>query len=148
MPWYQYSATPSGLKPLVAVRLVHGNRQVQLVATVDSGASSSLLDIGYADLVGLDRGQASEEVAILANGDPTSVFKYSEGILELQFENRRFPFRGTFKEFEPDSEFENLMGRSDFFANYIIQFWDARNLMNIDLSPDYAHGDAVTRIAP
>jgi hypothetical protein len=148
VPWYQYSATPTGLKPLVAVRLVHGNRQVQLVATVDSGANSSLLDIGYADLLGLDRTQAREEIAILANGEQTSVFKYPEGILELQFENRRFPFRGTFTEFGPDSDFENLMGRKDFFANFIIQFWDARNLMNIDLSPDYAHGDASSRITP
>jgi hypothetical protein len=33
------------------------------------------------------------------------------------------------------------MGRRDFFANFIVQFWDARKLMNIDLPPD--HPDVV-----
>jgi hypothetical protein len=29
------------------------------------------------------------------------------------------------------------MGRRDFFQRFIVQFWDAAELMNIDLSPDF-----------
>ena len=36
------------------------------------------------------------------------------------------------------------MGRTDFFSRFIVQFWDSRGLMNIDLSPDFPAGDAVS----
>lgn len=146
VPWYQYSATPAGSKPYVAVRLIHGNRQVQLVALVDSGADSSLLDIGYADLLGLDRSDAVTEEAIVASGEPITVYKWPEGLLELQFETDRFPFRGSFIEYSANADGDNLMGRADFFEHFIVQFWDARDLMNIDLSPDFPHGDAVSQL--
>jgi hypothetical protein len=32
----------------------------------------------------------------------------------------------------------NLLGRRDFFQRYIIQFWHAADMMNIDMSPDYS----------
>jgi len=147
VPWYEYSVTPAGAKPLVAVRLWHGSRQVRLVALVDSGADASLLDIGYADLLGLDRSEATQVPATVASGDDTIVFKWPDGRLELQFENRRFPFEGAFIEFGPNADGENLMGRRDFFAQYIVQFWDAQGLMNIDLSPDHPIGDAVSQLS-
>ncbi len=31
----------------------------------------------------------------------------------------------------------NLLGRADFFARHIVQFWDAAELFNIDISPDF-----------
>jgi hypothetical protein len=120
---------------------------VQLVALVDSGADASLLDIGYADLLGLDRGEAKQVQAVVASGDEIAVFQWPPGLLELQFENRRFPFEGSFVEFAANTDGENLMGRKDFFAQYIVQFWDRKGLMNIDLSPDHPQGDAVSQIS-
>lgn len=146
MPWYSYSATPTGVKPIVVVRLLHGNRQVQLAALVDSGADASLLDIGYADLLGLDRADAQVHAAVVASGEAVSVYQWPPGLLELQFETQRFPFKGSFIEFTANADGENLMGRKDFFARFIVQFWDARSLMNIDLSPDHANGDAVSQL--
>jgi hypothetical protein len=144
MPWYRYSATPAGDKPYVVVRLWHGNRQIQLAALVDSGADASLLDIGYADLLGLDRAAASTVQAVVASGDTVPVYRWPAGLLELQFETHRFPFTGDFIDFGAAADGENLLGRADFFSQFIIQFWDARGLMNIDLSPDHPAGHAST----
>jgi len=30
----------------------------------------------------------------------------------------------------------NLLGRADFFKRYVVQFWEAADMMNIDTSPD------------
>jgi len=147
MPWYQYSVTPSGYRqPIVAVRLLHGNRQVQLVAVVDSGADASLLNIEYADLLGLDRNDATQSKARVASGEEVTVYRWPDGLLELQFETNRFAFEGSFIEFPPTADGDNLMGRRDFFSQFIVQFWDAKFLMNIDLSPDHPLGDASTQI--
>lgn len=140
MPWYEYSVTPGGLKPYVEVRLWHGNQSVRLLALVDSGADSSLLDASYADALGLDRAEAQTADAVVASGGKVSVLCWRHLPLELQFETERFPFRGAFADFPAGSDGENLMGRQDFFERFIIQFWDAQNLMCIDLSPDLAKG--------
>jgi hypothetical protein len=138
VPWYEYSVTPGGLKPYVEVRLWHGNQSVRLLALVDSGADSSLLDASYADLLGLDRAQATTIDAVVASGGTAQVLCWPHLPLELQFETERFPFQGAFADFAPASDPENLMGRRDFFERFIIQFWDAQNMMCIDLSPDLA----------
>jgi hypothetical protein len=146
VPWYNYSPTPSGIQPVVAIRLLHGAQQVQLYAIVDSGADASLLNIEYADLLGLDRVDAIGTPARVASGDEVTVFNWPDGLLQMQFQQHRFPFLGNFIEFPPKGDGDNLMGRKDFFANFIVQFWDARKLMNIDLSPD--HPEGVIGLAP
>jgi len=138
VPWYEYSVTPGGLKPYVEVRLWHGTQSVRLLALVDSGADTSLLDASYADALGLDRAQATTIDAVVATGGATQVLGWPTLPLELQFENERFPFQGAFADFPPGSDPENLMGRRDFFERFIVQFWDAQSLMCIDLSPDLA----------
>ena len=136
MPWYEYSVTPAGLKPYVEVRLLHGNKSVRLLAIVDSGADTSLLDASYADLLGLDRADADAMDVTVASGGSATAFRWPNAPLELQFEQERFPFLGLFADFPDEADPENLMGRADFFKRFIIQFWDAQNLMCIDLSPD------------
>ena len=136
MPWYEYSVTPGGLKPYVEVRLLHGNKSVRLLAIVDSGADTSFLDASYADLLGLDRADAVSADVTVASGGTATALRWPSAPIELQFENERFPFRGMFADFPAGADPENLMGRSDFFERFIIQFWDAQNLMCIDLSPD------------
>lgn len=139
MPWFEYSRTAgSQAKPYVVVRLWHGAQSVQLLALVDSGADSSLLDASYADILGLDRGQAQVDSAVVASGGQTTVLRWPNAPLELQFENERFAFEGCFIDFPAGASPENLMGRRDFFQKFIVQFWDAQDLMNIDLSPDHA----------
>jgi hypothetical protein len=133
MPWYDYSpATSSGLlKPYVAVRLLHGNRWV------DSGADRSLIDVQYAELVGLDRADAEKSEAIGASGATFEILRWPNAPLELQFGRERFAFSGFFADFGGPDDAENLMGRSDFFQRFIVQFWEAAEMMNIDLSPDF-----------
>jgi hypothetical protein len=137
VPWYGYSVTPAGGKPFVQVRLWHGARQVELLALVDSGADMSALDAGYADLLGLDRADAVADAFTTAGGGTATCLSWPNAPLEMQFERDRFPFAGVFVEFGPDADPINLLGRKDFFERYIIQFWDAAELMNIDTSPDY-----------
>jgi len=136
VPWYEYSVTPAGLKPYVEVRLWHGNKSVRLLAIVDSGADTSLLDASYADLLGLDRTDAEARDVTVASGGTATAFRWPNVPLELQFEQERFPFLGVFVDFPSGADPANLMGRADFFERFIIQFWDAQNLMCIDLSPD------------
>jgi hypothetical protein len=136
VPWYEYSVTPGGLKPYVEVRLWNGNQSVRLLAIVDSGADTSFLDGSYADLLGLDRAQAVTTNVVVASGGSAQAMRWPNVPLELQFENERFPYLGMFADFPAGSDPENLMGRQDFFERFIIQFWDAQNLMCIDLSPD------------
>lgn len=123
--------------PYVEVRLWHGARSVRLVGLVDSGAEMSLLDAQYADLLGLDRATADVSLAVGAGGHDLTVLRWPAAPLELQFENDRFPFLGSFVEFSAGGDGVNLLGRRDFFSRYIVQFWDAAELLSIDVSPDY-----------
>ena len=137
MPWYEYSVSPNGNRPYVTVHLWHGNRRVNLIALVDSGADCSVMDVSYADAIGLDRTDAEVSDATVADGSTAHVYRWPNAHLEIQFENDRFPFEGGFIEFPAGADPENLLGRRDFFQRYIVQFWDAAELMNIDTSPDY-----------
>jgi hypothetical protein len=139
MPWYEYSVRPDGPPlPLVEVLLWNGAQRVRLVALVDSGADGSLLDVGYADAVGLNRDDAEEITSVTASGAEMTCLRWPHAPLELQFETYRFPFKGAFAEFPPDADGTNLMGRRDFFDMFIIQFWNAAEMVSIDLSPDFA----------
>lgn len=138
MPWYEYSANSAGItQPYLTVHLWHGAQKVKLIALVDSGADSSLMDISFAEVLGLNRAEAKVVPGGLADGSTVNYFCWPDRPLELQFENDRFPFKGHFVEFPVGSDPENLLGRGDFFQRYIVQFWDAAELMNIDTSPDY-----------
>ena len=138
MPWYEYSAaTAGGTQPYLTVHLWHGSRRVNVIALVDSGADSSLMDISYAEVLGLDRAEAQVVVGELADGTSVDLLTWPDKPLELQFETDRFPFRGQFVDFPGGADPPNLLGRSDFFQRYIVQFWDAAQMMNIDTSPDY-----------
>jgi hypothetical protein len=137
VPWYDYSVTAQGRKPFVTVHLWHGAQRVQLLALVDSGADASAMDVSYADLLGLDRAHAVDIEVTAAGGGTVRCLQWPHAPLEIQFERDRFPFNGVFVEFPTDADPVNLLGRRDFFQRYIIQFWDANEMMNIDTSPDY-----------
>jgi hypothetical protein len=123
--------------PLVAVGLRYGARRVRLRALIDSGADASLLDASHADALGLDRASAERIPSVGADGTAFKTLRWPYADLELEFGGESFPFRGAFFDVAPGSEFINLMGRADFFERFIVQFWDAAGLMNIDLSPDF-----------
>ena len=139
MPWYEYStSTGAGnTKPYVTVHLWHGARKINVIALVDSGADTTMMDSSYADVLGLNKAEAIVDEGEMANGSPVRVFTWPDKPIEIQFENDRFPFKGGFVEFAAGAEPENLLGRDDFFQRYIVQFWDAAQMMNIDTSPDH-----------
>lgn len=137
MPWHEYSAhAGSQPLPLAEVRLWFGRRSVRLIALVDSGADFSLIDLRYADELGLDRADAVIEESLGAGGVLFQTYRWPTAEVEMQFEEERLPFRGSFVAFPPGTVGQSLLGREDFFERFIIQFWDAAELMNIDLSPD------------
>lgn len=137
MPWYEYSVTPQGPKPYVSVVLWHGARRVRVLALVDSGADVSAMDASYVDLLGLDRAKATPRLLTVADGGAATCLRWPNNPIEIQFGRDRFPFDGVFVEFPPAADPVNLLGRRDFFQRYIIQFWDAAEMMNIDTSPDH-----------
>ena len=141
MPWYEYSTGLGGSRPrpLVEARLLHGARQVRVVALVDSGADMSLMDANYAAVLGLDRADAVVSTGIGAGGAEFTCLSWPTAPIEIQFDRQRFAFQGAFFEFDDDADGMNLLGRGDFFKQYIVQFWESAELMNIDLSPDSAH---------
>jgi hypothetical protein len=47
----EYKETPAGI--LVPLRLIHGDRSVELSARLDTGAADCLFDRSYADVLGL-----------------------------------------------------------------------------------------------
>jgi aspartyl protease len=144
MPWYDYSTIGGRALPLVEVLLWHGIRHIRFPALVDSGADTSLIDASYAEILGLNRSDAAVEDMATAGGGTIAVLRWSAP-LELQFEQDRFPFAGAFVEFPPNADSISLLGRADFFQRYIIQFWDAAELMDIDLSPDFPRAAATHR---
>lgn len=138
MPWYRYSRALGGSRrPILSLRLWSGVRKVSMIAVVDSGADSSLLDVSYADLLGLKRKDAKRVVATGAGGIPITCFHWPKAYLEFQFGNKYFPFLGDFAEFTAGVDGENLLGRRDFFSQYIVEFWDAAGLMNIYRYPPF-----------
>lgn len=134
MPWFRYARTTEGPRPLVVVRLWRGSASTPVRALVDSGADSCLFDLQHAELIGLDRRYAEKESAITASGGDLATWKWPLESFELEFAGRRFPFRGAFADLAPRGGLD-LLGRRDFFAPFIIQLWDAEEMMNIDLSP-------------
>jgi hypothetical protein len=138
MPWYEYSrhgADPP--LPLVEIQLRLGDRGIRLVALLDSGADVSLLDIRHAEALGLDRRNAVSEESVGADGSTFATYLWPDAQFLIEFEGERVPFRGSFTEFPPGSDTDNLLGRGDFFRRFIVQLWDAAGPMNIDLSPDF-----------
>lgn len=128
-PWYEYSARGDGQPlPLAEVRLRHQDREVRVLAQVDSGADYSLFDIRYADALGLDRDTATIGQAVGAGGLTLPTFHWPRAPLEIQFEAERFPFRGSFAVFPLGSDLLDLVGRRDVFARFIVQFCDAAEL--------------------
>lgn len=49
-------------------------------------------------------------------------------------------------DFPDDADTVNLLGRADFFERYVIQFWDAAEMMNIDTSPGPPAACALTAL--
>lgn len=138
MPWYDYSAQNGGQpRPIVEVRLVRGNRSVRVTALVDSGADFSVFDVKVADALGLDRGDAHLVDNLGASGSSVPTYRWPDAALTIQFEAEHIPFQGSFATFPPGSEPLSLLGRRDFCPWFIVQFWDAAELMHIDLSPDF-----------
>jgi hypothetical protein len=87
MPWYEYSAWSGGRPlPLAEIRLWHGMRSVRFIALVDSGADFSLLNVTYADELGLDRDDAERGAGVGASGSPIQIFRWSAVSLEIQID--------------------------------------------------------------
>lgn len=99
----------------------------------------SLMDASYAVALGLDEADARMEEAVTASGDSVVYLHWPEANLEIEFESRRLPYHGGFIEFPPEADPTNLLGRSDFFQQYIIQFWESAQLMNVDLAPQFSY---------
>lgn len=139
MPWYEYSPEPGGdhLSPIIEILLWHGAQRVRMAALVDSGADTSLVDASYAPLLGLNREDAVEDHVILADGGSVPCLTWPDAQIEFEFAGDRFPFAGSFLEFPPGAEAISVVGRADFFERFIVQFWDAQLMFNLDLSPDY-----------
>jgi hypothetical protein len=136
MPWYEYSAVGGDVaRPMVELVLWHGARRVRLIALLDSGADSSLMNADYISLLGLDRADAEEGQSIAAGGEPMTCLSWPKANLEIQFEGNRFRFLGEFAEFRHGDDGLNLAGRQDFFSQYVVTFWDAEGLVQIDESP-------------
>lgn len=139
MPWYEYSFLPGSTRPLplIEVDLWNGATRVRFAALVDSGADLSVLDVSYADALGLDRTTAVRDQMTVAGGGQVDCLTWPGAPLEFEFAREKFPFEGAFVDVPPGSQALNLLGRKDFFSRYIVQFWDANEMLNIDLSPDY-----------
>ena len=115
----------------------HGAQRVQLVALVDSGADRSLIDASYAPLLGLDRAKAVERAVLVAGGGTLKCLEWTGAQIEFEFAGERFPFEGNFVDFPAGSDPFSVLGRADFFSKFVIQFWDAADMFNVDLSPDH-----------
>ncbi len=140
MPWYEYSSrfSPAGTAalPMIRVQLRNGARSVLAFALVDSGADVSLFNADLAAALGLDRRSAQQHTNFGADGAGFTTLQWPDAPLELLFEGERIPFEGSFIELPNGATAINLLGRRDFFQRFVVQFWEAAELMNIDLSPD------------
>jgi hypothetical protein len=97
--------------------------------------------MAYTSVLGLKRQDGKREDSVGAGGADFTTWSWPN--LEIQFADERFPFLGSFVEFTAKSEPLNLLGRKDFFNRFTITFWDAAELFNVDLSPDYPR-DAIS----
>jgi len=120
---------------MVEVVLWHGTQRVRVIALLDSGADSSLMNAEYVEVLGLDRKDAVEVESVNAGGEPMTSLTWPGAPLEIQFEDARFPFRGAFAEFKPGDDGLNLLGRADFFSHHTVTFMDAEGVVQIDESP-------------
>jgi hypothetical protein len=147
MPWYEYTAPGGGIaRPMVQVVLWHGAKRVRILALVDSGADTSLVNVSFAEVLGLDRAEAVGGTSITAGGESMECLRWPKSPIEIQFEGHRFPFMGEFSEFRDSDDGLDLLGREDFFDRFIISFWDSEGIFNIDESPYYARPPLLPRL--
>jgi hypothetical protein len=141
LPWFDYSLLPGSPRelPLVAALIWNGSQRVRVAGQLDTGADTSLIDASYAEVLGLDRSQALEHVMGVGGGGSITCLRWPGVNLEFEFGGIRFEFKGAFFEYGPDDEPLSIFG-ADFFAPFIVQFWEQAGLVSIDLSPDFAKG--------
>ena len=94
-----------------------------------------MMNASYAEILGLRRAAAVEEQSVAADGREFTSLRWPN--VEMEFGQERFAFAGVFVEFPADADAVNLLGREDFFNRFIVQFWDAAELFNVDLSPEF-----------
>ena len=107
-------------EPIVKIQVLHGNKSLDIVALVDSGAERSLMPRQVADDIGLDLSQASQVEIIGAGGHEFPGFMT---VVDLQLGRHRFRAPIIFTE---QGINESLLGQNGFFSHFTVTFRYAR----------------------
>jgi len=106
-------------RPLIPVRLLNGEKQIRLLALVDSGADSSLFHASIARELGLDLRSGREQTYHgISGGNGITAFVHS---IEMQIQGAPevVKLQAAFTESEGVGA---ILGQSDFFDFYHIRF--------------------------
>jgi hypothetical protein len=96
------------------------------------------MDASYAQVLGLNIADAQVSTSGVAGGGTIQCLQWPKAPIEIQLGHHHFRFAGDFAIFPPGTDGDNLLGRSDFFQQYVVQFWEWAGLMNIDRAPQLA----------
>lgn len=104
-------------RPMVMVELFGKTGSKKMLALVDSGADVSVLNIGVAELLGIDLSKAERQRTIGISGGQETFVSTIEIQVEKQDERIKIPVQFI------DSQYvDALLGQEGFFDHYRIKF--------------------------
>jgi hypothetical protein len=117
-----YLSSPSGLTPLMQVKLINGTVSTGALGTVDSGSTVTVFKPEHANLLGIEDVTSGDLQQITTQGGGVDCYVFN---LEMQVEfgddTIRFPCRiGFFVGNMP----RNILGRNVLFQHFQIGFND------------------------
>lgn len=135
---FQYTATPSTntkgkltKRPLVELELIGTTENITALGLIDSGADTTMMNIQYAKVLGIDLEQARKK-EFMGIGDTRVTTFLSNVTMKVRHLDTTFT---TAVAFTDSSSVDVLLGQEDFFECFRIKFEKDHDTFDLVVSP-------------
>ena len=135
---FQYTSTTSTStkgkltkRPIVELQLIGKTETLNVLGLIDSGADTTLMNIAYAKVLGIDIGK-SEKKEFLGIGDSRVTTFISS--VTMKVKHFDIPMTSTVA-FTDSPSVDVLLGQEDFFECFRIKFEKDHDSFDLTLSP-------------
>jgi len=118
-------------RPLVELELIGKSQNVNAIGLIDSGADTTLMNIGYAIILGLDLDRAQKK-EFLGIGNSRITSYIADLTMKVKYFDAPITSRVAFTD---SPSVDILLGQEDFFKNFRIKFEKDKDTFDLMLSP-------------
>jgi hypothetical protein len=133
---FQYTTTTAtntkgklAKRPLVEIELVGNGQTIHALGLIDSGADTTMMNLEYARVLGIDLGSATKKEFLGIGGIRVNCFLSTIG-MKLKYTDHMFSTTVAFTE---SPSVDMLLGQEDFFECFRIKFEKDHDIF--ELSP-------------